>query len=120
MARYLAEDPTNLSSAITELGEAMALLEGFVKDNRAAIQESVEGLQGPTRVLVNQRKSLEEAVRTIPLALQNFINGYDPGSNTLSGRGNLNELTLWSKDGKSARTSGDAPPLLLPGVDGEE
>lgn len=120
VARYLAEDRTNLSSAITELGEAMALLEGFVKDNRAAIQESVEGLQGPTRVLVNQRKSLEEAVRTIPLALQNFINGYDPGSNTLSGRGNLNELTLWSKDGKSARTSGDAPPLLLPGVDGEE
>lgn len=120
VARYLAEDRANLSSAITELGEAMALLEGFVKDNRAAIQKSVEGLQGPTRVLVNQRRSLEEAVRTIPLALQNFINSYDPGSNTLSGRGNLNELTLWSKDGKSARTSDDAPPLLLPGVDGEE
>lgn len=120
VARYLAEDRTNLSSAITELGEAMALLEGFVKDNRAAIRKSVEGLQGPTRVLVNQRASLEEAVRTIPLALQNFINTYDPGTNTLSGRGNLNELTLWSTDGKSARTSEDAPPLLLPGVDGEE
>lgn len=120
VARYLAEDRTNLSSAITELGEAMALLEGFVKDNRAAIKKSVDGLRGPTQVLVNQRASLEEAVRTIPLALQNFVNTYDPGSNTLSGRGNLNELTLWSKDGKSARTSGDAPPLLLPGLDGEE
>lgn len=120
VARYLAEDRTDLSSAITELGEAMALLEGFVKDNRAAIRKSVDGLRGPTQVLVNQRASLEEAVRTIPLALQNFINAYDPGTNTLSGRGNLNELTLWSRDGKSARTSDDAPPLLLPGVDGEE
>lgn len=120
VARYLAEDRTDLSSAITELGEAMALLEGFVKDNRAAIRKSVDGLRGPTQVLVNQRASLEEAVRTIPLALQNFINTYDPGTNTLSGRGNLNELTLWSRDGKSARTSDDAPPLLLPGVDGEE
>lgn len=120
VARYLAEDRTDLSSAITELGEAMGLLEGFVKDNRAAVRKSVDGLRGPTQVLVNQRASLEEAVRTIPLALQNFINAYDPGTNTLSGRGNLNELTLWSRDGKSARTSDDAPPLLLPGVDGEE
>lgn len=120
VARYLAEDRTNLSSAITELGEAMALLEDFVKENRAAIRKSVDGLRGPTQVLVDQRASLEEAVRTIPLALQNFINTYDPGSNTLSGRGNLNELTLGSRDGKTARTSADAPPLLLPGVDGEE
>ncbi len=118
VAKYLAEDRGNLSSAITELGDALALLEGFIKDNRAALKSSVDGLRGPTQVLVKQRKSLEEAVRTIPLALQNFIKAYDPGSNTISGRGNLNELTVWSDGGNSGRTSPDAPPVLLPGVDG--
>ncbi|NHA00490.1 MCE family protein [Nocardioides sp. W3-2-3] len=73
------------------LGDALALLEGFIKDNRNALKHSVDGLRGPTQVLVKQRKSLEEAVRTIPLALQNFIKAYDPSSNTISGRGNLNE-----------------------------
>lgn len=120
VSRYLAEDRRDLSSAITELGSALGLLEGFIKDNRAALKRSVDGLRGPARVLVNQRASLDEAVRTIPLALQNFIKAYDPTSNTVSGRGNLNELTLGSRDGKSARTSGDAPPLLLPGLDEEE
>lgn len=118
VADYLAEDRENLSGSITELGKALSLLESFVKDNRAALKKSVDKLNGPTRVLVNQRKSLAEAVRLIPLALQNFIRAYDPGSNTISGRGNLNELTVWSKDGKSVRTSNDAPPVLLPGVDG--
>ncbi|WP_408898334.1 MCE family protein [Nocardioides sp. R1-1] len=120
VSQYLSEDRENLSAAITELGKALALLEGFVKDNRGALKRSVDGLRGPTQVLVNQKKSLAEAVRTIPLALQNFINTYDPASNTLSGRGNLNELTLWSDDGKTARTSADAPPLLLPGLDGAQ
>lgn len=118
VARYLAEDREDLSSAITELGSALGLLEGFIKDNRAALKSSVDRLKGPTQVLVNQRASLDEAVRTIPLALQNFINAYDPATNTVSGRGNLNELSLGSADGKSARTSDDAPPLLLPDLDG--
>jgi virulence factor Mce-like protein len=120
VAQYLSEDRENLTSAITELGKALALLEGFVKENRSALKRSVDGLRGPSQVLVNQQRSLAEAVRTIPLALQNFVNTYDPASGTLQGRGNLNELTLWSDDGLSARSSQDAPPLLLPGLDGGE
>lgn len=120
VSEYLAEDRGNLTSAITELGKALALLEGFVKENRGALKRSVDALRGPSQVLVNQKAALAEAVRTIPLALQNFLNTYDPASNTLQGRGNLNELTLWSDDGKSARTSDDAPPLLLPGLGGGE
>jgi virulence factor Mce-like protein len=120
VSRYLAEDRQNLSTAIRELGDALSLLEGFVKDNRAALKRSVDALRGPTQVLVNQRKSLDEAIRTIPLALQNFVNSYDVETNTVSGRANLNELTVWSRDGKTARTSREAPPLLLPGLEGGE
>lgn len=118
VSEYLAADRGDLATALQELGGAMATLEGFIKDNRAALTSSVEGLKAPTQVLVDQRKSLTEAVRTIPLVLQNLLGAYDGGSNTIQGRGNLNELTLGSTDGNSARTSADAPPLLLPGLGG--
>lgn len=115
---YLADDRDTLARAVSELGGALSLLEDFVRDNRAALRSSVDGLRGPTRTLVEQRRSLAEAVRTIPLVLQNFVGAYDPGSGTLNGRGNLNELTVWGDNGNSARTSSSAPPLLLPGLEG--
>ncbi|GGR58537.1 virulence factor Mce-like protein [Nocardioides luteus] len=117
---YLAEDRDELASAVGNLGEALALLEAFIEDNRKEMQTSVENLQGPTQVLVDQNESLEEAVGTIPLVLQKFVNAYDPKSNTLVGRTNLNELGVWSGDGLSGRSSQDAPPVLLPGVGGEQ
>ncbi len=117
---YLAEDRQDLAGAIDELGAALAVLDDFIRDNRGNLQTSVENLIGPTQVLRNQRSSLEEAVRLIPLALQNFLRAYDPGTQTLSGRGNLNDLTLHSRDGRAARTSDDAPPLLIPTDEPEE
>ncbi|TYL55377.1 MCE family protein [Nocardioides sp. BGMRC 2183] len=119
VASYLSEDREDLAAAITNLGSALGVLDGFIKDNRAALRSSVQNLHGPTQTLVKRRESLAEAVRTIPLALQNFVNAYDVDSNTVSGRGNLNEITLWSESGQTGRTSPDAPPLLLPGM-GEE
>lgn len=117
---YLAEDRQDLAGAIDELGAALSVLDDFIRDNRGTLQTSVENLIGPTQVLRNQRSSLEEAVRLIPLALQNFLRAYDPGTQTLSGRGNLNDLTLHSRDGRAAQTSDDAPPLLIPTDEPEE
>ncbi|NYI79699.1 MCE family protein [Nocardioides panzhihuensis] len=116
VTEYLAEDRDDLASAVSNLGEALALLESFIEDNRGVMQTSVENLHGPTQVLVDQNESLEEAVATIPQVLQKFVNAYDPGSNTLVGRTNLNELSVWSGDGLTGQTSEDAPPVLLPGV----
>jgi phospholipid/cholesterol/gamma-HCH transport system substrate-binding protein len=115
---YLAADRDDLSRAVDNLGRALGDLHGFIRDNRAALRSSVRRLQGPTRLLVEHRRSLEEAVADIPLALQNFLRAYDPGSNTVQGRGNLNELTVWSRDGLSGRTSKQAPPVLVPGTGG--
>lgn len=120
VSRYLAGDRRNLAIAIRDLGRALAVLETFIKDNRGELKKSVDALRSPTQLLVNQRRSLDEAVRMVPIALQNFINAYDVGTNTMSGRGNLNELTVWSDNGKTAKSSEDAPPVLLPGLDGEE
>ncbi|KRF14506.1 MCE family protein [Nocardioides sp. Soil796] len=113
---YLADDRDDLTTAVTNLGDALVILDDFIRDNRGNLKSSVSQLVGPTKVLVNQKKSLEESVRLIPLVLQNYLKAYDPKSNTLQGRGNLNELTLWSKNGLDSRTSSDAPPNLLPGV----
>lgn len=117
---YLAEDRQDLAEAVANLGDALSIVDDFIDDNRGNLQTSVENLLGPTQVLVKQKDSLEEAVRTIPLVLQNFLKAYNPKTNTLDGRGNLNEVSIWANDGLSARTSEKAPPVLLPGVGGNE
>lgn len=105
---YLADDSDDLAAAVQNMGEALAIVDDFIRDNRGDLTTSVEKLQAPTRVLVDQKKALEEAVRTIPLVLQNFLRAYDSDGKALTGRGNLNEASIWSE--------GDAP-TLLPGVD---
>ena len=117
---YLADDREDLADAVANLGDALVVLDDFIKDNRGHLKTSVDNLIGPTQTLVKQKDSLEEAVQLIPLALQNFLNAYNPGSGTLDGRGNLNEVSLWSTDGLTAQTSATAPPVLLPGLDGQQ
>jgi phospholipid/cholesterol/gamma-HCH transport system substrate-binding protein len=117
---YLAADRSDLAAAITNLGNAMAVLDDFIADNRGNLQTSVQNLIGPTQTLVNQKASLEESVRLIPLLLQNFLGAYNPAYGTLDGRGNLNEATIWSGVPVSplgAQTGPTAPPLLLPSVE---
>jgi virulence factor Mce-like protein len=113
---YLAKDRDDLALAVGNLGEALAAVDDFIRDNRAHLRRSVQALTGPTKVLDRQRKALEETVRLVPLVLQNFLAAYDVETGTLHGRGNLNELTVWSKDGLTAQTSETAPPTLLPGT----
>lgn len=114
VASYLAADRHDLADAVTNLGDALAIVDDFIRDNRDNLKTSVDNLLGPTKVLVDQKESLAESVRAIPLVLQNFLNAYNPENNTLDGRGNLNELTIWSKNGLSGQTSAAAPPVLLP------
>jgi len=120
VAAYLAADRKDMAAAVTELGGALAVVQGFIKDNRSHLTASVRKLIGPAQVLTRQKRSLDQAVKVIPLALQNFLNAYDPVHNTVDGRGNLNELTLWTNNGLSARTSSSAPPTLLPGMTGPQ
>jgi len=95
---YLADDRDDMAAAVANLGDALADLDDFIKDNRQQLKTSVQKLTGPTAVLKKEQKSLVEAVRTLPLALQDFLNAYDVKSNTIEGRGDLNEITLWAKD----------------------
>lgn len=111
---YLAADRKDLAAAMTNLGDALLIVDDFIRENRGNLKTSVKKLLGPTKVLDRQQKSLAESVRLVPLLLQNFLKAYNRDHNTIDGRGNLNELTLWSQDGLNASTSEDAPPVLLP------
>ena len=113
---YLADDREDLADAIVNLGDALAVVDDFIDDNRDKFQTSVDNLLGPTQVLVKQKESLEESVRLIPVVLQNFLRAYNPQRNTLDGRGNLNEVSIWADNGLSGKSSNNAPPLLLPGA----
>lgn len=113
---YLAEDRGDLARAVQNLGGALAVVDDFIRENRGHLRTSVDNLTGPTKVLTRQRAALEEAVRLMPLVLQNFLRAYDVQTNTVHGRVNLNELTGWSRNGLDAQTSQNAPPTLLPGT----
>jgi len=100
---YLANDRDDMAAAIANLGDALADLDDFIKNNRNQLAASVTKLDGPTKVLKKEQASLAAAVKTLPLALQDFLNAYDVKSNTIEGRGDLNELTLWASQQGSAK-----------------
>ena len=89
------------------------LLDDFIRKNRAHLKASVDNLVPTTKALQRQRDSLEEMIRLAPLLLHNLRDAYDPQYNVIGGRGNVNEVSIWSTDGLTARSSDDAPPTML-------
>jgi virulence factor Mce-like protein len=89
--RTLASDRDELSGALRTLGGALADIQGFINDNRAAIKSNVDKLAQTTQLLADQRASLAEALDVAPLAVTNLLNAFDPVSGTLQGRSNLLE-----------------------------
>ncbi|AZM50726.1 ABC transporter substrate-binding protein [Streptomyces sp. WAC 06738] len=91
---FLAEDKDELAAALEELGKALGRVQGFIKDNRGRLKANVGKLADLTRLLVDNRASLAEALDTAPLATDNLLRAYNPGKRTIDGRGNLNELSM--------------------------
>ncbi|MGI8332995.1 MCE family protein [Actinomadura scrupuli] len=109
---FLADDRENLAAALDRLAAALGQVQGFVHDNRALLKSNVDKLSAITQVLVDQRRSLAEALDVQPLNVGNVLNSYDPATRTLMGRGNLNELSM----GGALTAGRNAPPLPLPAV----
>lgn len=91
---FLADDRANLGSALQDLATALSQVQRFISENRSRLRSNVGKLASITQTLVNQRRSLAEALDVIPLALDNALNAYDPVHQTLTGRGDLNELSM--------------------------
>lgn len=116
VAGYLAEDRDEMGEAATNLSEAMSVLDGFISKNRTHLKSSVENLVPIAETLTKNKDSLDETVRLAPILLHNLIGSYDAKYNMLAGRGNVNEVSIWSSDGLTAKTSDAAPPTMLDGA----
>ena len=135
---FLAADRQDLGAALNQLATALGQVQGFIASNRGLIKSNVAKLASITKILVDERASLSEALNTIPLAVDNVVNAYDATNRTLDGRGDLNELSMGpgahdlaaiTSGGTGAGSSGPSgavplspsalrgvPPLPLPAV----
>lgn len=87
----LAEDRDDLAAALAELNDAVVVVQDFVRDNRGKIKSNVDKLAEITQVLADQEASLAEAIDTVPNAMTNLIEAYNPETATIDARTNLNE-----------------------------
>lgn len=94
VSSFLAADRQDLAGALNELATALSQVQGFISDNRAGLKSNISKLQAITKILVNERASLSEALDNFPLAVDNLLNAYDPANGTLSARGDLNEISM--------------------------
>lgn len=118
VAGFLAGDRKDMGRAAKNLSAAMAVLDDFIRDNRAHLQSSVDNLVPTAKALARNQGSLDQMVKLAPLLLHNLSDAYDPTYNVIGGRGNVNEVSIWSNDGLSGRTSRKAPPTMLGGNGG--
>ena len=109
----LAADRDELGAALRELAIALGQVRAFIRENRALLKEDVDKLASLTRVLVDQRASLAEAMDVLPLNATNLLNSYDPATRTLMGRGDLNEISMGPISGLTGAPQtapGSTPP----------
>jgi phospholipid/cholesterol/gamma-HCH transport system substrate-binding protein len=88
-AELLEGERDDLARALKNLGVAMREVSAFVRENRSALSENIEGLNEVSKVLVKQREALDETLGTAPLALSNLFHTYNPSAGTLDTRTNV-------------------------------
>jgi phospholipid/cholesterol/gamma-HCH transport system substrate-binding protein len=123
VSQLLSDDRQSFAAALNQLGTALGSVSTFISENRGKLKSNVDKLSVTSQLLVKQRASLRQMLQSVPLALQNLINAYDPTHGTLNGRADLNELDQWGasssvSNGSVSPDSAGAPPLLLPGTNG--
>jgi phospholipid/cholesterol/gamma-HCH transport system substrate-binding protein len=127
VAGFLAGERQDLSATVSDLATALGQVKTFIGSNRGLLTANVNKLAAITSILTRERASLAEALDVAPLAADNLVNAYDSATRTLTGRGDLNELSLTGTDtGTGPSTTADrqpdpagAPPGSVPVPPGE-
>jgi len=91
-ADVLEGERDDLAASLRNLGVAMQEVSGFVRENRSALTENIDGLNRVTKILVKQRDALSEVLDVAPLTLNNLFLTYNPDTGTLDTRANQGEL----------------------------
>ena len=90
VAAQLAGERTDLATAVKQLSVALGEVASFVKENKTNLTANVTDLASVTKVLVKQKRALQEFLDTAPTALSNLQLAYNPKSGTLDTRDNSN------------------------------
>ena len=109
---FLAGERDDIVVALHELAGVLDEARAFVRDGRGRIQSNVDKLESITRILVEQRAALVEAVDVIPNTISNVYEIYDPKYGVLDSRTNLLEFSHVTPPGADG-----APVLPLPAAD---
>lgn len=88
----LSGEREELAAALSNLSTALGEVGTFVQENRDVLGRNISGLNRVSKVLVNQRDSLEEILRVAPVALNNLGLTYNPDAGTLDTNANLGTL----------------------------
>jgi phospholipid/cholesterol/gamma-HCH transport system substrate-binding protein len=81
----LADDPTKVGHAISDLNTVAADVTSFVADNREALGTTSDKLASVTKALYDSLDDVKQALHVAPTAFQNFTNIYDPAQGALTG-----------------------------------
>jgi phospholipid/cholesterol/gamma-HCH transport system substrate-binding protein len=92
VSSMLADERQELAASLKNLSIAMGQVSTFVKDNQASLSRNIKGLNKVAKILVRQRRALDESLKVIPVALVNLGFTYNPQSGTLDTRANLTEI----------------------------
>jgi phospholipid/cholesterol/gamma-HCH transport system substrate-binding protein len=92
VSSMLAGERQELAASLKNLSVAMGQVSTFVEDNQASLSRNIKGLNKIAKILVRQRRALDESLKVIPVALVNLGFTYNPQSGTLDTRANLTEI----------------------------
>lgn len=74
----LAEQRAGITSSVTDLREALALVARFTRTHRAALTESVQGISSVTGTLARHADELGRLTNLAPVGLTSLLNIYVP------------------------------------------
>jgi phospholipid/cholesterol/gamma-HCH transport system substrate-binding protein len=88
----LADDPTKVGQAVSDLNAVAADVKSFVADNREALGTTSDKLASVTTALNDSLDDIKQTLHIAPTAFQNFVNIYDPAHGALTGALVLNNF----------------------------
>jgi phospholipid/cholesterol/gamma-HCH transport system substrate-binding protein len=89
----LADAPTDVGQAVSDLNSVADDVRSFVADNREPLGTTVDKLASITTALVASEDDLKQTLHIGPTALQNFANIYQPAQAAISGALALNNFS---------------------------
>jgi phospholipid/cholesterol/gamma-HCH transport system substrate-binding protein len=88
----LANDPTEVGGAVSDLYTAIDDVRSFIEDNREAMGTMSERLATITQTVNDSVPEIKQLLHIAPNAFANFLNIYQPAQNALTGQMVLNNF----------------------------